>query len=737
MRFLLKLKINAIRFFLSFLLFLSLPITVCAKLEVNQPVGASKKVDAVEVQLVSNYLGLPPKGETLQLGLRIKHDPHWHTYWRNPGDSGLPTQFDVKLPAGWLAGPIGWPAPQAIPIGPLLNFGFEGDIILPVKIDLPASAIGNGSLRTDTLIQAKAQWLMCKDVCIPGEADLTLLLKAGIDGHSKSAFSPLFDEMRLKSPTEVLSGEYVVSKDVGRVKLGISLPASSASAYKNVYFFPYESGLIKAPDAQQVFQLKDGLRLEAALAADASPPAAVLGLLLIDGKPFEVNANKALEPSPSWLRGGINLPSASLASGATKPPPLQASPQSLWLTLGLAVLGGFILNLMPCVFPVLGLKVLGFALHGTVAQAGRIKSASLFAAGVLVSFWLLAGLMTALQSAGEAVGWGFQLQSPWFVIAMAWLFTLIGLNLSGLFEVGLRFTQLGNSASTKPSRWTEFGSGVLAVLVATPCTAPFMGAALGATLSQTALEKFAVFTALGVGMALPYVLLTLSPKLNSYLPRPGRWMETFKQFLAFPMYATTAWLSWVLGQQTDLNTVLMLSLSLIMLSMAAWFYGRWQGNAGKKLGELVLAGAAALAGLGMVIGSASGSISESISESNIEAARVPWEPWSEVRVQTSLAAGKPVFVDFTAAWCVSCQVNKAAVLERARMQQFFSDRKIVLLRADWTKRDAAITAELARYGRNGVPLYQVWLPGASQPVLLPELLTSSAVTDAFGSPQKP
>jgi thiol:disulfide interchange protein/DsbC/DsbD-like thiol-disulfide interchange protein len=729
MRSILKLNFSPIRCFLSVALFLSWPLAVCAKLEVNQAVGASKKVDAVEVQLVSNYLGLPPKGETLQLGLRIKHDPHWHTYWRNPGDSGLPTQFDVKLPTGWLARPIVWPAPQAIAIGPLLNFGFEGEIILPVKIDLPSSAVSNGALRTDTLIQAKAQWLMCKDVCIPGEADLTLLLKAGADGNSKSAFSPLFDEMRLKSPTEVLLAEYLVAKDTGRVKLGISLPATVASSFKSVYFFPYETGLIKAPDVQQVFQLNDGLRLEASLAADAPIPEVVLGLVSIDGKPFEVKASKALEPSPAWLLGGVALPSASQTSIATKQSTLQPRSQSLWLTLGLAVLGGFILNLMPCVFPVLGLKVLGFASHGTAAQAGRVKAAGLFAAGVLVSFWILAAVMAALQSAGEAVGWGFQLQSPWFVIAMAWLFTLIGLNLSGLFEVGLSFTRLGNSGSNKPSLWTEFGSGVLAVLVATPCTAPFMGAALGATLSQTVAEKFAVFTALGVGMALPYVLLTLSPNLKSYLPRPGRWMETFKQFLAFPMYATVAWLVWVLGQQTDLNAMLMLSLSLIMLSMAAWFYGRWQSGAGKRVGQLVFAAVAALFGVGLIFGVGS--------ESKVDQMRVQWEPWSEVRVQTSLAAGKPVLVDFTAAWCVSCQVNKAAVLDRASMQQFFTDKKIVLLRADWTKRDAAITAELARYGRNGVPLYQAWLPGVSQPVLLPELLTSSAVTDAFGSTQKP
>jgi thiol:disulfide interchange protein/DsbC/DsbD-like thiol-disulfide interchange protein len=725
MRSLLKLNLLRARRFFALALVLA-PFTLAsAKIEINPEVGAPKRVEAVEVQLISNYAGIPPKGETLQLGLRIKHDPHWHTYWRNPGDSGLPTQFEVTLPAGWKASSISWPAPQAIAIGPLLNFGFEGEIVLPVKIGLPGDVAGNRAMDKDLLIQAKAQWLMCKDVCIPGEADLTLMLKAGAEGLLQTPFAPLFDAMQSKTPAVLLSARYHVDSENRAMKLRVDLPTRNNGLYKSAYFFPYETGFIKAPDPQLGFQLVDGLRLELALAPNAGIPADVMGLLTIDGMPFEVKATKALSNEPVvWLQGGTPL---QVPVKAAQAPAVDVASQSLGFILGLAFLGGLILNLMPCVFPVLGLKVLGFASHGSARQADRVVVAGIFSAGVLVSFWLLAALMTALQGAGEAIGWGFQLQSPWFVIAMAWLFALIGLNLSGLFEIGLSLTRLGRAAKPLPSRWSEFGSGVLAVLVATPCTAPFMGAALGATLTQSVPEKFAVFTAIGMGMALPYVLLTLTPKLSNYLPKPGQWMETFKQLLAFPMYATVAWLAWVLGQQIDLNAVLMLLLSLTTLSMAAWFYGRWQRASG---GSSLPLGLCSLAvSLALVYGVAL--------ENNREESYVQWEPWSEIRVQTSLSAGKPVLVDFTAAWCVSCQVNKKAVLDRDVMQQFFREKKIVLLRADWTKRDAAITKELARYGRNGVPLYQAWLPGATRPVLLPELLTSGAVTDAFSGTRKP
>jgi thiol:disulfide interchange protein len=410
--------------------------------------------------------------------------------------------------------------------------------------------------------------------------------------------------------------------------------------------------------------------------------------------------------------------------------------RSFVLAIVSALIGGLILNLMPCVFPVLGLKVLGFASQAGVDKRQRIKAALLFSLGVIGSFLTLAFLMTLLQQGGEAVGWGFQLQSPWFVVAMAWLFTLIGLNLSGLFEIGLAFTRVNNlvSPSTPSSSvGSELGSGVLAVMVATPCTAPFMGAALGATLSQGPVEKFAVFAALGVGMALPYVLLTLLPQLSRWLPRPGAWMETFKQCLAFPMFATVAWLVWVLGQQLDLDAVFATLLSIVVLSLAAWLYGRWQRQA-LVSGSTSIKAWALLMSMGLALFCAVALIQVNPT-SQSTSVKAQWEPWSANAVRNALAQKRPVFVDFTAAWCVSCQVNKKAVLETEASLKFFAEKNVLLLKADWTKRDPDITAELARYGRNGVPLYQVWLPssgqGAPAPQLLPELLTRNIVETAF------
>ncbi|MEI7445963.1 MAG: thioredoxin family protein, partial [Burkholderiales bacterium] len=409
----------------------------------------------------------------------------------------------------------------------------------------------------------------------------------------------------------------------------------------------------------------------------------------------------------------------------------------LALALAFGLLGGVILNLMPCVFPVVGLKVLGFAqasaqAHGAhrAMRAGAIA----FAAGVLLSFWLLGGAMLALRAAGESVGWGFQLQSPGFVAAMALLFVAVGLNFSGVFEFGIALTRLGGVGGS--SLAGSFGSGVLAVLVATPCTAPFMGSALGFTLAQPAAFTLAVFTSIGLGMALPYLVLGFVPGWVARMPRPGRWMQTLRQVLAFPMYATAAWLAWVLVQQAGADAMLRLLLAAIALGAGAWAWGRWMnGVPHRPVVAWSAAAAAALAVialLGPVIDAVPG---EGVADAQRAAPAAPgsigWEPWSETRVAQGLDEGRTVFVDFTAAWCVSCQANKKLVLERDAVVQAMRERNVLALRADWTQRDPAITAALARHGRNGVPLYLVMRPGEAQARVLPELLTTSLVVDAI------
>jgi thiol:disulfide interchange protein DsbD len=457
--------------------------------------------------------------------------------------------------------------------------------------------------------------------------------------------------------------------------------------------------------------------------------------------PRASSADSSSSPAGGLFDGALRAPLDTTASAATV--------ASWGLSLLLATVGGLLLNLMPCVFPVIGLKVLGFAQGSPDSPAGRQsmrRGGFAFAMGVLVSFWLLGALMLVLRAAGDSVGWGFQLQSPVFVAAMALLFVLIGLNFSGVYELGLSLTRLSGAgqSNARNSSLASFGAGVLAVLVASPCTAPFMGSALGLTLTQPPVQAMSVFTAIGVGMALPYVLLGCFPAWLSRLPRPGRWMQTLREALAFPMYASAAWLAWVLAQQAGVDALLRLLLAAVMVAIAAWAWGRWSGPPTPKLGRalgLVLFGlVAAMALLAPIArdsqvapGAGNGQSTEQgvALRGAAPSAQPDWQPWSDERVAAALAQGKTVFVDFTAAWCVTCQANKQLVLERATVREAFKRAGVITLRADWTQRDPRIAAALASHGRNGVPMYLVHRPGRTEPLLLPELLTVDGVLAAI------
>ena len=727
------------------------------------------RVEAVEVELVSDGAAIVP-GRAARLGLRIRHDPHWHTYWRNPGDSGLATQLDLVLPAGFSAGAIEWPAPQRLFIPPLANYGYEDDIVLPVPLQVPGSLAGE-RLR----FAAKASWLMCRDVCIPGEADLVLELpiqRAGV--LARSSFAALFDQAERRTPRQTLA----VSAFADGERLSIGLPARAAA----VEFFPYREGLLRNAAEQVLYASARGARLELRLSEDgarqaraggAALRAAAEGIVVVDGEPRELAVSIAAAalpagaeisrvagappvapaPAPGQGRRGLELPGLAGGAPAAASPGAAAAPLaagsalagSLWLAALFGAIGGLILNLMPCVFPVIGLKVLGFARHGSEASAASRLAALAFAAGVVVSFWLLGGLLLGLRAAGEVAGWGFQLQSPLFVAAMALLFVAIALNFSGVYEIALSATRLGSldhgGAGSAHPLAGSFGSGVLAVLVATPCTAPFMGSALGYTLGSSTLEAMVVFTAIGVGMAAPYLLLGWFPAWLRWLPRPGRWMETFRQVLAFPMYATAAWLAWVLGQQAGIDAVLALAIGAVLLALALWLTGRFvqQGGGARRGWAAALAVAAFALGLWTAwpehdaVGTAAlpAPSGGSTADVALGSDAIGWQPWSRSSVEEALASGRPVFVDFTAAWCVSCQVNKRLVLERDAIVAAMTERRVLRLKADWTHRDPAITAELARFGRNGVPLYLLYRPGEREPQILPELLTQGMVMDAL------
>jgi len=730
------------------LLALAFAAALAARAGLAQPL----RVDAVEVELVAQQDAAVP-GATALLGLRIRHDPHWHTYWRNPGDSGLPTQLALELPEGWSAGPIAWPAPQRIFVGPLANYGYEDEIVLPVPVEVPVAA-PQGRVR----IQASAQWLMCKDVCIPGEARLALELP--VAGTARpTAHAERFRRAAADTPASRVAASAHLAD--GRISLVFGQQAS-----RTAEFFPYAQGWLSAPAAQSLHRLGDEgagrwrielvpvAGVDAAALRDAGFDGRPVGVLRVDGRPLEVHASLGDGPAgtgtlvsvaqgapdPRAAPGaGTGLASRLLGAGAGAQAPASA-PQSLTLMTAamFAVIGGLILNLMPCVFPVIGLKVLGFARHAQSHRAQSRLGALAFGAGVLISFWALAGTLLALRAAGEAVGWGFQLQSPSFVAAMALLFVLIAMNFAGVFEIGLRLTRLGDAearAGRDGGLAGSFGSGVLAVLVATPCTAPFMGSALGFTLGRPVPEVLTVFSALALGMALPYLFFGFFPRALAWLPRPGRWMESFRQFLAFPMFATVAWLAWVLGLQAGVDAVLALAIGAVLVALAAWLYGRFvqAGLAAHRVLAAVL-GAAALVGgvwLGLPSQAAPGSRPVAGASGGAAASADAWEAWSEARVAQALASGRAVFVDFTAAWCVSCQANKALVLTRDPVATELRARGVVRLRADWTNRDPAITAELARHGRNGVPLYLVYVPGEPVPRVLPELLSAGTVMQAL------
>jgi len=682
--------------------------------------AAPVRTPNVEAELVPATTAAVP-GQPVTVALRLKHREGWHTYWQNPGDSGLPTTIDWKLPPGVKAGPIDWPAPHALPAGPLVNYGFEGEILLPSTLTIPADAKAG----TELAIGARADWLVCRETCIPEGADLTLALPVGATASAHPRWgAPIAATMA--SLPKPLTGWSVSAQGEGqRVRLALTPPAGAADPGK-VHFFPFREGQVEASAPQPLVREGAGYALTLPVAYQLAPGfTRVAGVVSASNGIGGARAATIDVPLAGSVVAGPKPVDAPAPSLAITPAPAAASMSLLFAAIA-AFLGGMILNLMPCVLPVLSIKVLGFAAHHD-SRATMRREGIAYGAGVLVTFLALAGVMLALRAAGEQLGWGFQLQSPIVVTLLALLFFVLGLNLSGVFEFG-QFAPASVMSWTSKNRTLDaFGTGVLAVVIASPCTAPFMGAALGFALSQPAIETIAVFVALGVGMALPYVLLAWFPAWRRVLPKPGAWMLRFKQLLAFPLYATVAWLAWVLGTQVDVDAVLRLSIVLIAVAFAVWAWHVSRLGASRVWKILALA---ALVGAVVVARPLAAPAEPSSAKASAPGATA-WQGYSPARL-AELAATGPVFVDFTAAWCVTCQVNKRLVLSDRTLLDAFADRKVALVRADWTRRDADITRALAALGRNGVPVYVLYRPGR-EPLLLPEVLTTRTVFDALAT----
>ncbi|MDE2368579.1 MAG: thioredoxin family protein [Burkholderiales bacterium] len=694
---------------------------VCSGVAIAALPGAVVTTDQVRAELVAQAPDGVVAGKPLWLGLKIDHQPHWHTYWKNPGDSGLPTTLDWTLPPGFTAGEIAWPTPQQLPIGPLLNYGYEGRLLLPVAVTVPAG------FQADALdVKLHAEWLVCKDVCIPQSGDFALRLPAHAATASDAA---LFAATQAALPREVagVSASAAVADGALRVKAA-GLPAAWRG--RDLQFYVETPGVIQYQTGHA--GRWDGADWSTRIPLDAqrsASPQVIPAVLAAPGEAAGIRVEVAVTtPWPAAASAAAALPALTATAPTPQtPPPTTAPATGLGLAIVLALLGGMLLNLMPCVFPVLSLKVLGFARHAEDRRALLVGGLA-YTAGVVVSFVALAALLLGLRAGGEQLGWGFQLQSPVVVASLAALFTLIGLNLAGVFELGSVLPGSWLAARARHPVTDSLLTGVLAVAVASPCTAPFMGASLGAAVTLPAVQALTVFAAIGLGMALPYLAASAWPRLAALLPRPGIWMQHFKNLMAFPMFATVVWLVWVLGQQAGIDGAAALLLLLLALAFAAWALGApaLGTRARRGFGALALAGLiAALFWAGPLLKpEASAAVAADIQGQT-------WQPWSTARVAQAQAEGRPVFVDFTAAWCVTCQFNKRTTLADAGVRAAFDQRHVLLLRADWTRRDAAISAELTRLGRSGVPVYALYAPGHAEPKLLNEILSPDEVHQAL------
>jgi thiol:disulfide interchange protein DsbD len=669
------------------------------------------KTPHVEAELIAEQTSFRP-GETTSVALQLTIIDKWHTYWRNPGDSGLPTKLTWNLPTGFAAGEVRWPAPKTLPLGPLTNYGYEGRVLHLVSIATPASWPTGKPAK----LAAKAEWLVCHEVCIPESADLTLELVASPEPPAVDArWAAAFKSARAELPVSVSSFADATIRQ-GRLLVALAEPPEG-----RLHFFPYQGDLIAHAGPQEL-RLAGGRHvLEIPLQEGAKVDAGSIDGVLVADRGWATRAGRALE---------VSIPVRTAEDGAALATDLDGGQGALglWAAVGYGILGGLLLNLMPCVFPVIGIKVLGFAAHAGSRRVHLVGQGLLFLAGVLVSFAALAGAMLAIRAGGSAIGWGFQLQSPGFVVGLAFLFFLMGLNLSGVFEFGATLQRFSGSLGSQTNGpFGSFLTGVLATVVATPCTAPFMGAALGFTIHQPPWIMLSVFLSVGFGMALPVVALCAFPGWLARLPKPGVWMEWIKQLLAFPLYATVAWLAWVLGSQAGNDGVGWLLLGLVVAAGGAWLNGRIQG---RRPGLALAAGACAVAlGLGLAWPRAEHTPSP-VNNAPLGKAEGDWAPFSMDAVAAARAAGVPVFIDFTASWCITCQVNKRVALTRAEVEARFKQLGVARFRADWSRRDPEITRALASYGRNGVPLY-VYFPAGQSARILPEALTPGIVLEAL------
>jgi thiol:disulfide interchange protein len=689
----------------SFLLAIALPAAAQPGAPASHPqdTKAAFTADHLRVELLVPGAKLYTGAHGNQAGLYFKLQPGWHVYWQNAGDAGEPPSINWTLPKGITAGPLQFPAPTRLPVGPLMDYGYENEVLFPFKLDaaLPAKT-GPATLH------AHVSWLVCSSVCIPGKTDLELTRTVARGPAPPAPAPPLFQKFLSRLPQPLPAGDKAVFQPT---PTGFRLAVTTGQRETQAQFFPSDQTVVDNPSPQKLTPTSNGLVLTLKKDANiAANPTHLNGLIeLTGGRAYQVSAILGVVAAP---------PEPAAASGL--------SILTLSRIAALAFLGGLLLNLMPCVFPVLFLKGLALVNSGAGQRHNLRAQGFVYAAGILVSFWALVAALLGLRAAGASIGWGFQFQSPVFLLLMAGLLFFLGLSLAGQFEIGLTLTSAGGSLAAKQGYAGSFFTGVLAVIVATPCAAPFMGAAIGYALAAPAAATFAVFTALALGLAAPYVALTLQPAWTRLLPRPGAWMEILRQIVSIPIFATVIWLAWVLAQGYGADLLAALLCIFLLLAIAGWFLGRWPTKRWAAIaGTAIVLCAVAI---GFVASAELATVP--VPSTTASAARNQWQPWSPATVSQYQSQGRPVFVDFTASWCLSCQVNERVALNRPQVRQAFAGANVVLLRADWTRHDPAITRALAALGRDSVPVYLLYAPGQSTPQILPAVLTPGIIVDA-------
>ena len=692
--------------------------------------GRVQRTERIAAELVAMSQWAAP-GSTAIVAVRQDIEPAWHTYWRNPGDSGGATTLTWTLPEGAEAGGIVWPLPERQRLSGLMNYGYSGQVYLPVPVEIPAGARPGTTLA----LSVRALFLVCSaEMCVPDELTLTLELPvregaAPLDPRHGAAIQTL-----LETAPRPAGIEARVALENGVLTLSAAGGPLAGRDPGPSYFFPFEGGVIDHPAPQSGSWGPQGLTLRMQAGGGVRGgglQGPVAGVLSTAHGAWEVTA----EPGPV-LTGTSG--SGDLAPAEDQPPTTEAATRVEWAGFVqaalFALLGGLILNLMPCVFPILAMKAA--ALTASAHDPAHARRDGLaFLAGVLATFLVLAGVLLALRAAGEAVGWGFQLQSPAVTAGLALLMLAVALNLSGVFHVGAGLQGAGSGPLARlPGGLGAFFTGALAVVVAAPCTAPFMAFALGAALLMPWPMALAVFLMLGLGLALPFVVVSLTPGLLSRLPRPGPWMERLKGLLAFPMYGTALWLAWVFSRQTGADALALLFAAGLTLALGAWLIGGGQAErAHGRRGVLHwIAGAAALlVAAAALVMAASVPVPEAGADAAAPEGALASSAWSPTAVEAARASGRPVLVNFTADWCVTCKINERSALGSATVAAAMEAADAVYLVGDWTRRDDAITAELQRHGRSGVPLYLLYAPGAAEPRILPQLLTEGVVVDAL------